>query len=227
MLDLPCSFLLYVLLSILCVVWTLLFLLVYITDLYLLCTLPPSGNPVAVNKYRIVFLIYFRNSHSLYYRNSSIIGEYIENWTLNIASPRDVYVPTDITRLFDVPRIRRMWCEDNDVLGPAAIMKNHYGISRELLEGVMTNFNQESQNRSWGSRLRNSSSHNNRSFIFIWNTWEIKKLVYYNFLTEQTHYLVTEVRYGVGLRRNEMIVHYLGALSYLMVSLYMSVWVKL
>jgi len=45
-------------------------------------------------------------------------------------------------------------------------------------------------------------------------------------VTEQTYYLVTEVRYGVGLRRYEMIVHYLSAISYLMVSLYMSGWVK-
>ena len=122
---------------------------------------PPDGNPIAVNKYRIVFLIYFPKRRSFIYRNSSIIGEHIEKWALNKASRRDVCVPTDITRLFDVTRIRRMWCEDNDVLGPAAIMKNHYGISRQLLEGVMTNFNQESQNRSWGSRLRNSSRHNN------------------------------------------------------------------
>jgi hypothetical protein len=97
------------------------------------------------------------------------MGEYIENWTLNNASPRDVFVPTDITRLFDVPRIRRVWCEDNDVLGCAAIMKNHYSISREILEGVMTYFNQEIQNRSWGSRLRNSSRHVYINLEFVEN----------------------------------------------------------
>jgi hypothetical protein len=41
----------------------------------------------------------------------------------------------------------------------------------------------------------------------------------YNFVTEETDYLVREVRYGVGLRRKEIVVHYIGALPYLVVTL--------
>jgi hypothetical protein len=56
--------------------------------------------------------------------------------------------------------------------------------------------------------------------MFIWNTCEIKTFLNYeyNFVTEETNHLVSEVRYGVGLRRNEMVVHYISALPYQVVT---------